>query len=222
VHEVWSIHDVEPETLADVAALLERITAAGVASVTLLVIPGRDWHPEQIALLRQWHAQGHELAAHGWSHRATEERDLRHRLHALLISRDAAEHLSRSATEVESRIRRGLEWFQRAGLPAPTQYVPPAWAMGALVLRTLADTSLRTVETLAGLQDIQTGRRRWQGLVGFEARNRLQAWTLWLSNRANDGLARWLGMPLRVAVHPGDARLLLAGDLSTWLERRRT
>ncbi len=53
-----------------------------------------------------------------------------HRLHAALISRDVAEHLSRPAHELVALVHRCHGWFAAHGLPAPTLYVPPAWALG--------------------------------------------------------------------------------------------
>jgi hypothetical protein len=217
---LWSIHDLAPATFARCAEMVDRLTAAGVPQIAILIIPSGEWPAAQLETLRRWERQGHLLAAHGWTHRGCEPRDVYHRLHSALFSRDAAEHLGRPSAEVMDIVRRGERWFHDAGLQPPRLYVPPAWALGSLPLAQFRATSFRWVETLIGIYDVRAARFRRLPLVGFEADTRLRARALRSSNRANIALARALGRPLRVAVHPHDRSLLLSADLAALIASR--
>ena len=113
VRALLSVHDVMPQTLAPVADILARLRCLGLPPATLLIVPGCRWDADELAQLRRWQKQGHELAAHGWHHRARAIRGLRHRLHAALLSRDAAEHLALSSDEIAALMRRAHDWFGR-------------------------------------------------------------------------------------------------------------
>ena len=214
-----SIHDVTPRTLYRVAELLELLRAAGVGSVTLLVVPGLDWSPDHLDRLREWSADGHRLAGHGWSHRAPPPRSLRHRLHAAVLSRDRAEHLSRSPDDVRERVRRCHRWFLRRELPPPDLYVPPAWALGPLTRADLTSLPIRWYETLGGFIHGRSGNRHLLPLVGFEADTRLRAAALAASNAANLLVAGVTGRPVRLALHPRDLELELGDRLRRLLGR---
>lgn len=216
----WSIHDVSPTTVERATRLVDRLERAGIAPLTILIVPAGDWPSEAIGQLRTWAARGHLLAAHGWSHRAVEHRSFRHRIHSLLLSRDAAEHLSRSRADVESIVGRGARWFVAHDLPAPTFYVPPAWAAGPLSNRSLRGMGFGLIETFAGITETNTGKRRLLPLAGFEADTRFRAICVRALNTANLGLARLSKRPIRVAVHPDDERLLLHRQLDAWTTRR--
>lgn len=212
-----SIHDVMPSTLDRVEHLLERCAHHGVDRITLLVVPGHDWSPAALDRLRGWQRSGHELAAHGWSHRAPRPRTLHHHLHAALISRDCAEHLSRPRGELVELMRTSHAWFADHGLAAPSLYVPPAWALGRVHARDLAHLPYGHVETLAGLRT--PGGTRRLPLIGYEADSAGRAFGL----RTVNALGRALRgrRPMRIALHPDDASLRLAGDLEADLRRVR-
>jgi hypothetical protein len=101
-----SVHDVMPETLAEVRDIVGRLERRGRGPATLLVVPGRDWTAAQVDELRRWRDRGHELAGHGWVHRAPHIRGLWHRLHSLTVSRGVAEHLSYDGRGVAELIKR--------------------------------------------------------------------------------------------------------------------
>ena len=94
-----SIHDVMPSTMDDVVDLLELCDQQGIVNVTLLVVPGLAWSPAQLTQLAAWYAEGRELAGHGWVHKCSRIKTLRHQLHSRVLSRDVAEHLSLSREE---------------------------------------------------------------------------------------------------------------------------
>jgi uncharacterized protein len=208
-----SIHDVMPETLPRISAILGLLKEAQVPPPTLLVVPGRGWDGEGLARLRGWVRGGHALAGHGWEHRALPPATLHHRIHAWLISRDQAEHLSRSRAELLERVRRTFRWFQEMDFPAPELYVPPAWAMGTLGRDDLRALPFRFYEVLQGLLDGHTGRLKLLPLAGFEADTRLRRLGLRLFNGLNRAGARATRRPLRISIHPFDLEYLLAADL---------
>ncbi|MEM9303488.1 MAG: polysaccharide deacetylase family protein [Pseudomonadota bacterium] len=206
-----SIHDVMPSTLDAVQELLDLSARHGVDRLTLLVVPGLDWSADQLDRLRRWQAEGHALAGHGWAHRPKHIRGWKHRLHSLFISRDCAEHLALEGTEIAALMIACRDWFERHALGAPALYVPPAWALGPISRAALRETGFTRVETTGGLIDVATGRFRFVPLVGFEARDAWQVPVLAVNNWFNRLVAGrgWL----RVAIHPDDHRLPLAGGL---------
>ncbi|MHA7833165.1 MAG: polysaccharide deacetylase family protein [Algiphilus sp.] len=212
-----SIHDVMPETLDRVARIIADSRLHGWPPATLLVVPGRHWDAEAISQLRAWHADGHALAAHGWFHRAQQIRGLRHRLHAALMSRDAAEHLALDAAGIAQLMQASHDWFAQQGLPSPTLYVPPAWALGAIHRSTLRTLPFRHIEVTAGVIDTASGRLEVQPLIGFEADTAWRARALSAWNHSQMALARRSGRTLRIGIHPYDPELALAGTLERLL-----
>lgn len=214
---VVSVHDVTPEKLEAVGRVLDLLESGKIAPVTLLVVPGLRWDTPGIGRLREFVRRGYLLAGHGWEHRAPPPVSFCHRLHAALISRDQAEHLSRTRADVRDRVRRCHEWFERAGLPRPELYVPPAWALGALTRSDLARLPFRWYEVLAGFLDAQSSRLTAVPVVGFEADTAGRQAALGAANRLNLGLGRCSGRPVRIAIHPGDLELRLAPALRSVL-----
>ncbi|UZJ43843.1 polysaccharide deacetylase family protein [Marinimicrobium sp. C6131] len=212
-----SIHDVMPETLDRVEALLSLVPAPARPGTVLLVVPGRDWRPGDLARLGCWQSRGLELAGHGWFHRAERVRGWYHRCHARLISRQAAEHLSQPRVALKALMADNHRWFAAHRLAPPDLYVPPAWALGNLTLQDLAESPFAYVETTSGLLHTASGTRRRLPLVGFEADTALRALGLRFWNRCNQGLTRER-RPLRIALHPDDASLNLARDLRQTLD----
>ncbi len=216
---VVSIHDVMPETLDDVEALLALCTGAGVPAVTLLVVPGRPWSDAHLARLAAMARAGHPLAAHGWRHGVDRYGGLYHRLHGALLSRRVAEHLALDEAGIAALMARSHAWFEAQGLPAPSLYVPPAWALGWVSPGTLRSLPFRRVEVLRGVLEVASGRLEPLPLVGFEADTPVRAAVLGAWNRAQTAAARRRGRPLRIGIHPGDLRLRLAGPLRALLGR---
>ncbi len=201
----------------DIVQWLERF---GATSLTLLVIPGAGWDERSLDSLRSMVAvEGREVAGHGWSHTAPEPSTFGHRLHAALLSRDQAEHLSRPGEEVASIIERCHEWFGDAELPVPQLYVPPAWALGRLDWARLSALPFRWYELLRGYVRAADGSFWKVPLLGFEADNRARQIALAASNRLNDVAARLMRRPVRIAIHPSDLRLHLANALEAVLRQ---
>ena len=208
-----SIHDVMPETLDRVRWLIGQLRENRHRAITLLVVPGRHWSGADIRQLAAWSAEGIELAAHGWSHRAKHIRGIRHRLHSAFISRDVAEHLALNADEIVTLMYRSAAWFTEQGLPAPTSYVPPAWALGALPRSRWQALPYRRIEVTRGILDTASGQLDALPLVGFEADTCVRATFLRGWNRCQAWQAKRQRKPLRIGIHPYDGELKLADDL---------
>ena len=217
---LFSIHDVMPQTLPRVGALIERMQRAGLPMPALLVVPGRAWRSASVARLRAWQDQGAELIAHGWRHH-TRPRRLYHRLHALLISRQVAEHLALDHAGVQALMQRSRDWFGEQGLTLPTTYVPPAWALGLPAAR-LRELPFSCVETLSGvyLKRQQRIRHHRLPLLGFEADTPWRARFLRFWNARQQRSAERQQRPLRIGIHPRDAELLLGDELERVFCRR--
>lgn len=214
-----SIHDVSPRTLPDVIRVVELMDSLRLAPAPLLLCAGSPWQSRDLATVRQLAEKGHPLVAHGWTHEARAIRGMRHRLHALLLSRNVAEHLSLSDCEINELLQRCSEWFEARSLPAPAMYVPPAWALGPVTKEQLQQSPFRWFETLSGIYDSQVDRFQWLPLLGFQADTRARKLVLRVLNGANVSLARWSGRAVRVAIHPEDQRLLMGGELARLLGR---
>ncbi len=211
-----SVHDVMPETLPRVREIVRYLEAWNVFPFTLLVVPGKAWTARQMDRLRSWQGEGLELAGHGWRHRAKAARTLGHRLHAMAISRDEAEHLSLSSKKATEILQRCHGWFVRNGLRPPTLYVPPAWAMGSVPEDLLRVLPFSFYETLGGVYNARTGEHLRMPVTGYMADTPLRAMLL----KAINALGLGLGWAVtRIAVHPDDLHLPLSRALSRHLKR---
>ncbi|WP_339642416.1 polysaccharide deacetylase family protein [uncultured Porticoccus sp.] len=217
---VLSMHDVMPETLSLVEDFLAFCSTHAIPPMTLLVVPGCDWRDEQLDRLRDLAGLGHELAAHGWLHRVGTPQSLYHRLHSTLLSRNVAEHLALDGESILALMRRSHAWFAEHDLPAPSLYVPPAWALGAVARQSLASLDFARIEVLRGVLDLRTAHLHPLPLVGFEADSGFRAAILRLWNSSQTGMARISRRTLRIGVHPQDLNLRLGGSLRELLKER--
>lgn len=213
-----SIHDLMPDTMGRVEAILDWLDSLNVPPVTLLVVPGKVWTPKQIVRLRELADKGHQLAAHGWHHK-TDPRKLYHRLHSLIISRNVAEHLDLDSKGVLNLLLRSGEWFNENNLPSPEFYVPPAWALGFIKKAHLKQAPYRMIETTRGLIHLQNGKltREPYPLTGFEADTYIREAFLrkWNMMQTNKAIRR--NQPLRISIHPDDLQLRLADQMEDLL-----
>lgn len=216
MHAIVSIHDVTPKTLVDIDRVIARLPAACHENLILLIVPGAGWRQEDVDKLRDWQQRGMILAGHGWTHEAREIATLYHRLHSLLLSRHAAEHLALDEREIAELLECSHGWFAEQGLDAPELYVPPAWALGAVGEAVLRASSWRYIEVLTGILDVNAGVSRVLPLTGFEA----DAWHRQILLAASNRINRWLGTesrPVRIAIHPYDFDYRLAIGLESIL-----
>lgn len=213
-----SIHDVMPDTLSRVGDIIDELPAVCRENLVLLVVPGLDWQDRQIDQLRSWQEDGILLAGHGWRHRSHLPATLYHRLHAALISRQAAEHLSLSEAGVVALMVRNFGWFPAHELAAPDLYVPPAWALGRLGREARRDLPFRFIETTSGFHNLDSQRHVSLPLCGFECDTVLRECFLRPWNHAQAALASQK-RPLRIAIHPADFSLRLSDQLRGLLSR---
>jgi len=202
-----SVHDVMPETRAAVCDLLlqlSRLERLPLSRITLLVVPGRQWRSADLHWLQSLAAAGYPLAGHGWSHQSPSPRSAYHLLHSLLLSRRAAEHLSRSSEQLQQRVLNCHQWFIQHDLPAPELYVPPAWANGKLAWLDWPQRPFSLLETLHGVTDLNQATTLALPLTGYEADTALRAAFLQRFNRYNQLRAQREQRPLRIGLHPYD------------------
>lgn len=156
-----------PHTMNKVNEIIHRLDKRLKTNLILLVVPGCRWSDNEIAKLKQYQDEGIYLAGHGWHHRAIKVNSFYHRLHSLLISRKAAEHLSLPSIEIFQLIENCYQWFIDKGFKSPELYVPPAWAMGRITLQHLSRSSFRYFENTTGLIDSSGEEKKccpWLGL----------------------------------------------------------
>lgn len=208
-----SIHDVAPPVLDQVERIVDALERWGAPGPLLLVVPNTGWKEDDLRRLRGLAARGCPLAGHGWEHIAPTPSTIYHRIHALVLSRDQAEHLSRSRHELIERVDRCHAWFGSVGLESPSLYVPPAWALGSLTNADLRALPFRYFESLRGFVDSVDEVSVTLPVVGYEADTRRRALGLRIWNRAQLAIAGRTGRPLRLTVHPHDLDLMLAADL---------
>ena len=207
ISSVLSVHDVMPECFDDILRILEQLDQWNVSPVTLLVVPGRQWSPQQLGTLQELQQAGFVLAGHGWQHEVIRRKGLYHKLHGLILSRMVAEHLSLTEQGIAELITRCHNWFVMHELTAPYLYVPPAWAMGRISRKVLDTLPFMHYENFAGVY-----HSRWQSftrlpLAGYEADNPLRHRVLNLWNRYSEHRARRQRVPLRICIHPRDLHL---------------
>jgi len=208
-----SIHDVMPETLPQIRLLVAQLSSYGVDKITLLVVPGKNWSDMDILQLQDWQANGYTLAGHGWNHEAEKPRGVYHRIHSLLLSRLAAEHLSLNRDQIFELINRCYAWFIEKDLTPPTLYVPPAWALGKLPRSELGALPFKLMEILRGVLACQNNALQTLPLTGYEADTAWRAMSLRLWNNFNAWRARMSGKALRIGIHPFDDSLRLSAQM---------
>ena len=184
----------------------------------LLVVPGKEWLPSQLDLLRRLAEEGHELVAHGWDHRVRSNKGFYHRVYAAVLSRNAGEHLALDAGAIKILMEKSHAWFIENRLPAPSLYVPPAWALGPIPMKSLSNLPFTHIETLGGYLAPHTGSKYRIPVIGFEADCSVRAHALGGYNILQLNWCRLTSRPVRIALHPNDFHLPLAGQLRQVLQ----
>jgi predicted deacetylase len=221
VRALISIHDVMPETMDQVGEIITTLQNVGIDRYSLLVVPGRSWEINQIDRLKIWFHDGAEPVAHGWKHE-TRPRRLYHRIHSTLVSRNVAEHLDLDPNGILELMKKSKEWFCAKGLPEPDAYVPPAWALGPLSRKEIANLPYRCIEVTRGIifpAPPSDYRLRSLPLCGFEADTGLRRAFLDIWNRHQISRAARKDLPLRISIHPNDFDLKCGKQLEKLLSR---
>ena len=217
-----SIHDITPETIPAMLDIIKLLKNMNIFPASLFIVPGVKWSTENLNTIRELQNAGYELVCHGWLHECGEKKTIMHKIHGAILSRNAAEHLSRSAENIAELITRGFHWFNEAGLGQPAFYAPPAWAMGGISLHALRELPFKYYEFLTGFYHCRARSFYRLPLVGYEADTRQRVPSLVLMNMLNEGFAHCFSRPLRIAIHPDDFSYLLAESLKSILSRHKT
>ena len=218
MHALISIHDVMPETIDKVADILDTLPEPCLENLVLLIVPGRNWQPQQIERLRQWQQSGLILAGHGWVHEAEKLNGFYHKLHSFFISRNAAEHLALSQAKILELMKRNYDWFIKNDLESPDYYVPPAWALGFVDRSKLQTTPFCYIENTLGIIALSDNRIKGLPLCGFEADTTFRKIFLTVWNNFQK-LCSTKKYPLRISIHPNDFELLLNKQLNSFLQQ---
>ena len=211
---ILSIHDVMPHTFKRIKQCLDELTQQSVPNdkIYLLVVPGLQWKPEQIEQLKQWQSDGYQLAGHGWLHHFHKKASVYHHLHSFFISRNVAEHLSLSTSEIQDLIEDNYNWFLEHNFTPPKLYVPPAWAMGNIKLTQLSHLPFEFYELSSGIYDAKNKQFHTLPLTGYEAD---QLWRVPILKIWNGLNMTWLSKnrPVRISIHPYDFSYRLAKSI---------
>jgi hypothetical protein len=203
---VVSVHDVAPPTKSATEDWLAELDDLGVTS-TLLVVPG-PWRSPALSEDRAFGAWlraaglGHEIAQHGWAHRATGEGSVARRLVGSVMARGCAEFLSLD----ESEARRRLEWGRdvlRAAGTFPQGCVAPGWLASAPSVRAMAGLGYRYTTTHTAVIDLASGRRHRAPALSHRPGGSLERAGARLIVTAARALCE-RRRPLRIALHPDD------------------
>ena len=212
---IISIHDCMPETMDKIQYILEWLKERNIPPVTLLIVPGKNWTEQHLSQLKKYVQEGYTLAAHGWHHHV-EPKKILHRIHALIISKNVAEHLDLDEQGILDLLNRSHQWFIQQNLPSPSLYVPPAWALGAINKQSLLKTPFKQIEVTRGLINLNSNHKpklKTLPLTGYEADSSFRALFLTRWNQFQEKKALKKALPLRISVHPYDLNLPIAHQL---------
>jgi hypothetical protein len=213
-----SIHDVSPLWVDEIEAALELCASADIRPA-LLVVP--NFHERSPLIdderfcqrLRELQARGHEIFLHGFVHRGRERPSgivgLSHMEWVFaqrIASSGEAEMSDLSPAEAQRRLDEGERMLKAAGLRIDG-FVPPAWCMPRWLPSLLATRGYRFTEDHLRVYDPLAARARASVVLNWASRSpaRLLSTVGWC--RAAK-YARAFA-PARVAIHPGDTRVLL-------------
>ena len=212
-----SIHDVSPHNLNDIENIIFTLNNQyGIKKICLLVIPGLNWNKQQIKSLQKWQNEGLEIAAHGWVHRAEQNKTLYHRIHSMMMSANSAEHLSKKRQDVYNMMKKSYNWFINNGFQKPLLYVPPAWALGKITKKDLSRLSFTHYECTTGI--IHKHKYCFLPLLGFEEKTFMRSILRRFFNSLNYFIAYFTGL-IRISIHPDDFKLYLNVDMKKYLSK---
>jgi uncharacterized protein len=202
-----SIHDVAPASAEASARWLADLDARGVP-VTLLVIPG-PWRgsrlsqsPDLVASLHDAASRGHELALHGWAHRAGSDGASWRRAAAQIVARGAAEFAALDEAEAAARLAAGLGELAALGIE-PAGFHPPGWLASPGAYRALRRLGLRYTTSHLFVHDLITERRHMLPALSHRPGGRGEAVAAQLLRTSAARMAR-AGRSFRIALHPDD------------------
>ena len=215
------IHDVAPATQPHCEQVIAFVNRAGVAPVTLLVVPCYH-HQATTPAFERWIEtrlrHGDELALHGFTHldESAPSKNWADRVRRQWYTDGEGEFAAIDAVEARKRLEAGLRWFAERGWPV-RGFVAPAWLMGWGAWAALHAQSLDytcTLNDVIGLTHDERAVLRARSLV-FSTR---AAWRRHVSLVWNTvlGLYQRDAPLMRVELHPSD---VLHADVRRAIER---
>ena len=217
-HLLVSLHDIAPASAAATERWLADLDARGVPA-TLLVIPG-PWRgsrlsqsPDLVATLHDAASRGHELALHGWAHRAGPTGPPLRRAAARLIARGAAEFAALDVREATARLSAGLAELAALGIE-PAGFHPPGWLASPGAYQALRRVGLRYSTSHLHVRDLITEQRYTLPALSHRPGGTGEVFAARLMHQSAAAMAR-AGRSFRVALHPDD--LLRPGLRATTL-----
>jgi predicted deacetylase len=204
---VVAIHDVAPEWLEELTFVLRRLDSFNARPRVLKVVPENlRFSSELMRLLRSEQAKGSEIVLHGYSHRRSGpwRGPWQRRLRAALFAPRQAEFLTLTPAEIESRLLRGCEILELAGLRA-NGFCAPAWIEPAGLHPILRRVGFRYDVAMTSLLDLATGRRIWMDWLGYMGAGRMQEALLGVASRIN-ALVQPAFPAVKLFLHPQAVR----------------
>ena len=202
-----SYHDVTAENHSLVAQDLALLASWGYPRWTLMVVPEAQGHLGEAfrEQLSQFRDQGHELALHGYKHRAdlSLKRSLAGKI-ALLLTRQEAEFAGLSVADSLSLLEDSIRSWEHLGLGSATGFVPPTWHAPEHLAEQALRVGWRFYEERFYLHLQKSGItiQRWSIPVSFAG---LPSWSH-VFVRFMASLASCTGGVARIALHPGDLK----------------
>ncbi|MBS2551037.1 polysaccharide deacetylase family protein [Catenulispora sp. NL8] len=204
-----SIHDIAPASAAATERWLADLDARDIPA-TLLVIPG-PWRgsrlsqsPDLVATLHAAAARGHELALHGWAHRAGPDGAPWRRAAAQLLARGAAEFAALDVAEATARLSAGLAELAALDIE-PVGFHPPGWLASPGAFTALRRVGLRYTSSHLFVHDLITERRHTLPALSHRPGGAGELFAARLMRKSASAMAR-NGHSFRVALHPDDLR----------------
>ncbi|MDX5410521.1 MAG: polysaccharide deacetylase family protein [Thauera sp.] len=203
------MHDVAPATWTRCAALLRAVDEVAPVPLTLLVVPDYHrlgngvpgWYAEAVD---ERLARGDETALHGFTHLddAPAPRTPGAWWRRRVMTAGEGEFAALDADEAAGRLQAGLAWCRNQGWPVEG-FVAPAWQLGAGAWQALTALPLRYTTTADAFHLLQPRRRFDAPALAWSTRSRARR----ALSLAWNGLRPLPGdRPLRLALHPDDAR----------------
>jgi predicted deacetylase len=208
-HLLVSIHDIAPASAEATERWLADLDARGIPA-TLLVIPG-PWrgsrlaqNPDLVATLHDASSRGHELALHGWAHKAGPDGAPWRRATAQLIARGAAEFAALDVSEATARLSAGLAELAALDIE-PVGFHPPGWLASPGALQALRRVGLRYTSSHLFIHDLITEQRHTLPALSHRPGGSGEVFAARLMRTSAAAMAR-CGRSFRVALHPDDLR----------------
>jgi predicted deacetylase len=204
---VVAIHDVAPDYLDEIRFLLSALDRAGARPRVLKFIPENlGTSPELVQILIDEQRQGSEIVQHGFSHRTSGpfRGPWTRRLRASIFAQRDAEFLSLVPAEMASRLSRGRNILQGAGLSV-SGFCAPGWLETPELPSILRGCGFRYNVAMTSVVDLANRRRIRTDWLGYMGAGRIQENLVGIADGVNRATAPLFSV-LKVFLHPQQAR----------------